>query len=434
MKSESLQKQDVWTECRERLRGRYPESLFTRFIEPLRIEYTPGTDHETATVSLIAPDETVRKHIEKKYLKDIQEELLLQNIKGQIHLRSFIPDEDRSVSVHTQEFHPHTENRNQVSLLYSLSFPGPLSAVWGPNGSGKTTLARSLEIRSGMNGKKTKRIPWSRFIEEFSNALSVKKIIAWKEKLRSLDLLIIDDFQILKQGSSRTQEELRFFIDDFGSGQGKIVIFSDIPFTEIPLSDSLRSRFGGAFTVRLFLPDADARFSVMQDALSQSLPDLSPQARTRISEYLASRIRDDGWKLQSAAHRLQLLSGSGYDALSDEQLYMRITDSACSELYSADTAGHDPEILLRTVADFYKVTPDSIRGPARDRKFTEARHVFAYLCYRHLNLKLVSIAVLIGRKDHTAVLHGVNKTEQKINEDLFFRSQIRKLAAEAGLL
>jgi chromosomal replication initiator protein len=420
---------EIWNLCKEDLRKQYPVSLYNRFIEPL--QFSIHSEKGQSDIQLITPDAGSMRHIEKKYLKDITDNLLKHNIQGQISLRTITEKKKASEKSWSASFHPHSENMQQVQALITSEFPDTLAFIWGQNGSGKTTLAKDLQQNAINNNQNSLSISYTRYLEEFSAAITSKKMVAWKNKIRSYQLLIIDDFQSVKPGSQKTQEELRFLINDYQAKNHKVIIFSDTAHTDLPLADILKSRLDSAFNIRLFIPDSEARSKIIYDAMNESGLSLSVDITDKISHYLALRIKDSGWKLRSAVQRIFSLGQEYIHLLTIESQWKGVIDSVCSELYTV--AEVSPDELLKTVARFYNVTEDAIRGPARDKKYVEARHVFSWLCYNHLNLKLISIAHLIQRRDHSAVLHGVNKIDQKLKEDLFFQSQIRRIAAESGL-
>jgi chromosomal replication initiator protein len=429
MNQNIIKESEIWDQCKEDLRKGYPVSLYNRFIEPLRFSL-----HEVSgesSVRLITPDAGSLRHIEKKYLKDITEKLVKYNIKGQVSLLTSAEIPGKASEFWLPLFHPHEENAHQIRTLLSSEYPDSLAFIWGHNGSGKTTLAKDLCSHAFSRNKSSLYLSYTGYLEEFSASLTSKKMVAWKNRLRSYDLLIIDDFQSVKPGSQKTQEELRFLINSSHTENKKIIILSDTHHSDLPLADILKSRIDSAYTVRLFMPDAEARRRILKDALDECGFPLSSEVTDKTALYLAHHIKESGWKLRSAVQRIYSLNQKYIHLLESDKERSGVLDSVCSELYTVTDVS--PADLMYTVSRFYNVTEDAIRGPARDKKYVEARHVFSYICSRYLNMKLADIAVIIGRKDHTAVLHGVNKIEQKLKEDLFFQAQIRRITAESGL-
>ena len=135
-------------------------------------------------------------------------------------------------------------------------------------------------------------------------------------------------------------------------------------------------------------------------------------------------------RLKTAVKRLRELHIG--IALTEEKITpidLALLDRLCGDLYSISPK-IGPKDILKAVASFYNISPESIQGPARDKKYSTARHLVAYLCTHHLKMGQVETAKVIGRRDHTSVLYARNKITKTMETDLFFRRQIQDLCRE----
>ena len=446
-----------WERVQPELRAKIPDPFFRTFIQPLIA--SSGAQPEERELSLVVPDEKLLEHIKLRYIKIIEQSLRATDFRGEINLlpQKSLPVARSSADTETNRFtqeqtpgvdpapalmDPTTDRPNArpgpggylvsspahplTEQLLGLNFRGGLALVKGRNGYGKTTLGRDLVARGLGSNQSARYVSLEGFLTEFSLACQQKTAIAWRGEIRRQRLLVIDDFQFLKKGAGHSQEELRNLIDEYEERGHKLILLSDRPFEGLPLSDTLRSRFLSAFQVELPPPDFSARLNILKNEITA----LGGAVRSEDLMYLARNIAGDGRKLKSAAQRLFYnSSANGAAGLEERAEDPRRLESLCRDLFTVKIQ-IAPESVLTHVAEHFQTTPEAVAGPSRDKKHALARHLVACLCVDLCGLKFGATARLIGRKEHSCVVHARRKIAAMLEEDLFFRREVENLKSQ----
>ncbi len=324
--------------------------------------------------------------------------------------------------------------------------------IIGEAGSGKTAIGRAyMQSRQQKRGL-SRFLSMETFLTEFAQAASKRDGLTWRSRLRAHQHLVLDDFQYLKPQAARSQEELLCLIDEFMEKNKSLLLCSALPINKMRLSAPLTSRLQAGHTIFLKYPSQSNRKLILQAECQRRKIHLSPQW----IDYLSQRISQDMRRLKSAANRLEQLSsikmnytisnrtaidnssagknkGKGkftsgaalgmqnLSNISREQL-----DHLCHDLYTRHIVT-EPAKIIKIVADFCNVPIEAIYGPARDKKYSLARHLVAYICSECLDMNLREIARVIGRREHGSVLHARKKIMALMENDLFFRHQVEDM-------
>lgn len=283
--------------------------------------------------------------------------------------------------------------------------------VQGPSGCGKTHLGRILCLSGN-----ARILGMEEFLVSFATASREGNLLEWKKGLNSCSTLIIDDLQFLRSKAVRTREQLRALMDAALIGKLKLVLMADQSPSQIDGGADLRSRLLEARPISLpYLGEERRRDLLRNLALKQNV-----EIPRDCLELLAERISGDHRKLQNAIHRL---------AIHPDQAHSTawLKNEMADLMQNVEAA--DPERILSMVCKFYSVHPDLVRSDARDQAVVRARHLCAYFLHRRSGMKLSGIAAFLGRKDHSAVLYGIRKMEDRFREDLFLRRQVQTLEA-----
>ena len=409
-----------WKECQEDLKRKLPDPLFRAFIQPLSHQ-----DSEDHILQLRAPDDSLIEHIESRYIKEIESALKNRKIKGQVRIMGpgqLAPSPatggqgHRTATVQNgKPLLPYIcpESRKEsIHRLLNGAYPEVVTVIQGPPGSGKSTLCREMASRIGDD--KAVHLNLESFIMGFTTALREKKLESWKTTIRSYRYLIIDDFQFIKESAKKTQEEIRHIMDRFLETGHKLILSTDTPVAGLPLQDDLASRIEHSLSVTLDWPDRSSREAILKKLSVAHGLGLDETLVLRLSRMIAG----DGRKLEAAIYRIM---AAPMVPTTEGEL-----DRICQDLYLPDP-GLTPEKLLAIVADYLQISMEGITGPARDRKFSLARQITSYFCTTLLDLKLVEVARVIGRKDHSAVVHGLARFKKMLDSDLFLQTQMDDL-------
>lgn len=417
-----------------------PEGLYRTLIQPIEVDPdAPRKDR----LPLLAPDDQLIAHIKKRYLHVINDMLRESSFKGQVSFRSFHKKnheeknndkehETKSTfesdttshgnpgSLSVNELIPHPKNAPFIDSLRRLKMQEHVIFIYGVPGVGKSALLNGIaqEIRSGNKKIPARYMDMEAFLTEFTNAVRKKDILPWRKDLRQNRLLIIDNFQFIKPKAIRSQEEIRNLMDEFQETGHKLVLSSDRPLNELNLGSDLKSRLQLSRQETMLIPDEDGRKSILLRELDRFGFTLGED----LLEHLAYQIDSDVRRLLSVVRRLHLYRTQNPDVVWS----LDLLDSLGEDLYS-QCGIITPEKVLKTTALYFGISPESILGPARDRKYTLPRQLVAYLLSDIFQMKLIDIAAFINRKDHVTVIHAKNRVEEYMAHDLFFKSQVEDI-------
>lgn len=288
--------------------------------------------------------------------------------------------------------------------------------LYGGVGVGKTHLMHAVayDLLKKDPLLKVNYVMGEEFLNEIVEAIQNKTSIKFKQKYRSSRLLLVDDVQFIA-GKQTAQEEFFHTFNAVHQAGGQIILTSDRPPSEISkLEDRLRSRFEGGLIVDLAPPDFELRMAIINIkaiALHLSVPSDAAQViaavvtDTRAIEgFLRSLINEVSTKniditKELVAKKLKVsLEEPNRDAAFSKKAYQRVT----------------AQDVLESVADYFQIKPMHLKGPKRDRPLVRPRQLIMYICKNELRVTLDDIGGLLGGRDHTTVLHGIEKIEHEL--------------------
>lgn len=289
--------------------------------------------------------------------------------------------------------------------------------IYGGVGLGKTHLMQAVahEILKNDPKKNIRYVSSEKFTSDFVASLS-KGSSDFKSKYRNADVLLVDDVQFLA-GKEQTTVEFFHTFNALHQAQKQIIIASDRPPKSISnLEDRLRSRFEWGLIVDIQPPDLETRIAILQRKAQARGVDIPLEALDYIAKQISHNIRE----LEGALNRVIAyceLNGSQPDLAT-------ITNILGGLLAGSKRRGVTAKQILEKTADFYDIGFDEITGPKRDKEIVLPRQVAMYLMREELHLSYPKIAAEIGKKDHTTVMHGVEKIEKEIDSNEQLRQEI----------
>ncbi|UCD05264.1 MAG: chromosomal replication initiator protein DnaA [candidate division WOR-3 bacterium] len=250
---------------------------------------------------------------------------------------------------------------------------------------------------------------------ELIEAIQKNQQMAFKRKYRTKELLLIDDIQFLF-GKERLQEEI-FHTFNYLYTQGKqIVISSDRPPKEIPtIEERLTSRFQGGLVVDLQPPDLETRIAILQKKAEFE----NIRIPSNVAYYIASRVKSNIRELEGCLIRLLAMS-----SLSGEDVTEQLTEAVLKDLLNHG-GKVTKEMILRNVVDEFGFTEAELKGKRRTQKLALARQTSMYIIRNLLNLSLTEIGDFFGGKDHTTVMHAIEKVEQLKKADFEYSQKLQ---------
>lgn len=289
--------------------------------------------------------------------------------------------------------------------------------LYGGVGLGKTHLLHAIGHRALARNTslKIRYVSSETFTNDMVNAIRHQRNEEFRNRYRTIDILMIDDIQFIA-GKEGTQEEFFHTFNALYQSGKQIVISSDRPPKAIAtLEDRLRSRFEGGLLADVQPPDLETREAILAEK-GQDLGVLMP---SDVLEYVAQKVQLNIRELEGALNKVIALANLYGQPISMDLAVQALTDSA----FEARRRQLTPEHVLEAVMRYYHVTPADIRGPGRRRDLVIPRQVAMFLMRAETGSSLVEIGQRLGR-DHSTVLHGIEKVERQIENDQRLRSEI----------
>lgn len=277
--------------------------------------------------------------------------------------------------------------------------------LYGGVGLGKTHLMHACghAIKQRNPHLKLHYLSSERFMNELINAIRYDKTPGFREKYRSVDVLLIDDIQFMA-GKERTQEEFFHTFNTLYEQQKQIVISSDCPPREIPtLEERLHSRFEWGLIADLEPPDLETKVAILKrkaEAIGFAIPD-------DVALFIASRVKNNVRELEGSLVRLVAISSLRGIPLSKELARDAIKNIASEEEPGVITIDQ----IQKAVASVYKITVDQLVSKSNARRFAFPRQVAMCLCKRLTKHSYPEIGRAFGGKHHTTVIHSVEKIQ-----------------------
>jgi chromosomal replication initiator protein len=294
--------------------------------------------------------------------------------------------------------------------------------LYGGVGLGKTHLMHACghAIKSRNQHLKLCYISSERFMNDLINAIRYDKTQSFREKYRSVDVLLIDDVQFMA-GKERTQEEFFHTFNALYDQQKQIVISSDCPPREIPtLEERLHSRFEWGLIADIEPPDLETKIAILKrkgDLIGVGIPD-------DVAMFIAGRVKSNIRELEGSLVRLIAIS-----SLRGEPISKTLAQDAIRNIAKEE----DPGVITiqqiqKLVAQTYKLTIDELVSKNNARNISHPRQVAMYLCKHLTKHSYPEIGRAFGGKHHTTVMHSVEKIESLVVTDATLQRLITELS------
>ena len=303
----------------------------------------------------------------------------------------------------------------QAAALAVAESPGdtynPLF-IYGGAGLGKTHLMHSIAHFIIDHDENSKVLYVTS--EEFTNELietirngNNSAMTKFREKYRNIDVLLVDDIQFII-GKESTQEEFFHTFNTLHGANKQIILSSDRPPKDMDiLEDRIRSRFEWGLLADIQSPDYETRIAILRK--KQELDGYS--VSDDVIEYIASNIKSKIRELEGALTKI-----IAYANLEKREINIDLAEQVLRDIISPnEKKGITPEFIIDTVADHFDITPSDIVGSKRSSKIVFPRQIVMYLCREMLDAPLTGIGKMMGDRDHTTVMHGIEKIEKEMS-------------------
>ena len=283
--------------------------------------------------------------------------------------------------------------------------------LYGGVGLGKTHLMHACghAIKQRDPHLRLSYLSSERFMNELINAIRYDKTQGFREKYRSVDVLLIDDIQFMA-GKERTQEEFFHTFNTLYEQQKQIVISSDCPPREIPtLEERLHSRFEWGLIADIEPPDLETKVAILKrkaETIGVAIPD-------DVALLIASRVKNNVRELEGSLIRLVAISSLRGISISKD-----LAQDAIRNITGEDEVGIITiEQIKKIVAAAYKITVDQLVSKNNARRFSFPRQIAMYLCKRLTKHSYPEIGRAFGGKHHTTVIHSFEKIQALSSAD-----------------
>jgi len=289
--------------------------------------------------------------------------------------------------------------------------------IYGGVGLGKTHLMHAVGQYVLQHDPRLRLtyISSERFMNEMINALRYERILDFRERYRSVDVLLVDDIQFVS-GKEGTQTEFFHTFNSLYDAQKQIVISSDRPPHEIPqLEERLRSRFEWGLIADIQPPDIETKVAILKrkaEAEVIPLPDT-------VALYIASRIKSNIRELEGSLIRL-----IAYASLTGREISLPLAQEVLKNVIDQDEKAVTIDSIQKFVADYYQLKVTDLKSRNNSKSIAMPRQVAMYLCKTLTHASLPEIGRSFGGKHHSTVIHSIRKVEDLRKRDEVFNNQI----------
>ena len=417
---------------------------FKTWLQPLQLH-----DITDTTVTILVPNEQMAiDYISKKYTFPLKvaiaectgkeyniEFILPEQAAAQLEAKkkvAAVNNVDNSVLAERAGLNPKytfdtfvVGNNNKFAHAASLAVaesPGKMYNplfIHGGAGLGKTHLMHSIAhfVLNQNPEKMVLYVTSETFTNELIDAIrngNNTAMTKFREKYRSVDVLLIDDIQFII-GKEATQEEFFHTFNDLHGNKKQIIISSDKPPKDIvTLEARLRSRFEWGLIADISSPDFETRMAILHKKEENDGYNIDNEVIKYIAMHIKSNIRE----LEGALNKLVALSN-----LEKREITVELAEEALKDIVSPDEKKEvTPALIVNTVAEHFHVSVDDIRSNKRNNEIVVPRQIAMYLCNTMTSVGLKKIGSEIGGRDHSTVLHG----SKKISDELKTSDDMRK--------
>ena len=449
---------EAWTRLLDRVKHELPEQTFKTWLEP-----TEALAVEGNTIVVGAPDQFAADWNESKHA-DLLASMAPMALGHPVKVVFRVNEERRTRSQMDLFVAPPPEPARPASPGPSASM-APLSArytfdhfvigksnelaaaaaqavaqspgrvynplfIYGDTGLGKTHLMQAVahEILQRKPEVRITFVGTEQFTNEFITSIQSRSTGEFRRRYRETDLLLVDDVQFLK-GKEQTQEEFFHTFNAIYEAGRQIILTSDRPPAEIPgLEGRLVSRFEWGMVADIALPDLEHRVAILRkkaelDHLEMTIPE-------DVIHFIAEHIRSSVRELEGSIIKLLAYASLKHREITVEVAREALRDKLKGAEGGSNGAGEAPlsmAVIQSAVAKEWGVTPDGLKSKTRTKTLTTPRQVSMFLARELLGMQLVEIGNSFGGRDHSTVIHSLERVVEAMKEDDGFAAKVLKV-------
>lgn len=447
---------DLWSTIKETIRKEYSIGTipYDTWIAPLELE---DIVDNTVIIRIPSSNPQYLTYTESKY-KDFFKETIFEMIDEEVEIEFILNNEETPLDEIVDEFKTITNNTTISSNINKVSYeqtnlnpkytfdtlvvgnynklahsaakavaedPGyaynPLFIYGGP-GLGKTHLVHSIghEILKKNPNAHILYVASQDFTDEVIESVrsgSASAISKVRDKYRTVDVLIIDDVQYII-GKEMTQEEFFNTFNTLHAAGKQIILTSDKPPKEMEtLEERFRSRFSWGMIADISNPDYETRVAI----LLRKCENINKKIDDSIIQYIANNVKSNIRELEGALNKVLAFS-----KLKNIPINLNMAEEALKDIVSPNNEVEiTPEIILQVVCEHYNISSQAVLSNKRTKEISEVRQIIMYLIREYMSdMSLLNIADFLGKKDHTTIMHGIDKISKDIIHDTKLKNNI----------
>lgn len=293
--------------------------------------------------------------------------------------------------------------------------------IYGGAGLGKTHLLHAIGHYVNQNyvHHAVRYVSTETFMNEYVDAIRTNTTTDFKRRYREVDVLLIDDIQFM-EGKEGLQEEFFHTFNSLHGANKQIVISSDRMPDAIPtLEDRLRGRFKWGLITDIQPPDLETRLAILRNKAERDAAPVPPE----VLEFIASHITNNIRELEGALIRV-----SAYASLNRVPVTVALAERLLGDIVSGrQPKPMTPEAMLIAISEFFDFPIEALCGKSRQRPLVTARQIGMYVFRELTDLSFPAIARYFGGRDHTTVIHAVDKVQKMMKERHQVYDQVTEL-------
>lgn len=292
--------------------------------------------------------------------------------------------------------------------------------LYGGSGLGKTHLMEAVGnyIYNNTRGKaKISYISAESFTNEFTKSITTKTTDKFNDKYRKLDVFLLDDIHFLP-GKEATQEALFYTFDALEAKHSQMIFTCDRPITEVKgIAERLRTRFAKGLRIDISIPNYETRCAILQKKIEV----LNKSVSQEVIDYIASNIETNVRDLESA-----ILKIIGFSEFTKKEIDLETAKDLLKDM--VNPSGNENitiELIQKTVAEYYNISVNDIKGRSRSHKIVFPRQIAIYITREITEYSFPDIGGEFGGKDHTTAMHSYNVIANALKTDSTLESTIK---------
>ena len=435
---------EVWKLTLKRIRSQLSEQNYNTWIKPIKLNKI-----EDDVIKITVPNKFIKNWIKDNYKNDLEriaaeegylnyklnisisEEKRVVNFKSEnnidkkeekIKLNNSITNLNKKYTFDT--FVSGSSNQFAHAAAFAVS-NNPATTynplfIYGGVGLGKTHIVHAIgnEVEKNNQNLKVSYYSSEKFTNELINSLRHAKMNEFRNKFRSIDVLLIDDIQFIA-GKKSTQEEFFHTFNALYESHKQIVITSDKFPKEIPdLEERLRSRFEWGLIADIQAPDIETKNAILKMKADQNNINVPDEVISFLANSITSNVRElEGYLIRIGA----------YASLTSTEINLDMSKNILKDILTENNSEITIEKIQKTVSDYFQIKVSELKSPKRLKNLVFPRQISMYICRKLTNMSYPEIGAKYGGKDHSTIIHAIKKIEKKINEDIYTRNVVDNL-------